>query len=122
VEWTVDGQHFALTVRHADHIGLWVGSVEGRVTRIENVALNPLMGTAVTWLPDQKHLLVRRIPPAWTGSQAAGHTGGSEDPRRSGGLGPLHLRGAQPACHSSRRCPLRVLHDLRAGDHRPGDT
>jgi dipeptidyl aminopeptidase/acylaminoacyl peptidase len=62
VEWTVDGQHFALTVGHADHIGLWVGSVKGRVTRIENVALNPLMGTAVTWLPDQKHLLVRRIP------------------------------------------------------------
>jgi dipeptidyl aminopeptidase/acylaminoacyl peptidase len=62
VEWTVDGQRFALTVGHADHIGLWVGSVEGRVTKIENVALNPLMGTAVSWLPDQKRLLVRRIP------------------------------------------------------------
>jgi len=62
VEWTVDGQRFALTVGHADHIGLWVGSVEGEVTRIENLALNPLMGTAVSWLPDQEHLLARRIP------------------------------------------------------------
>jgi dipeptidyl aminopeptidase/acylaminoacyl peptidase len=62
VGWTVDGQRFALTVGHADHIGLWVGSVEGEVTRIENLALNPLMGTAVSWLPDQERLLVRRIP------------------------------------------------------------
>ncbi|MBU8934005.1 MAG: S9 family peptidase, partial [candidate division Zixibacteria bacterium] len=62
VEWTVDGHRFALTVGHADHIGLWVGSVEGNVTKIENLALNPLMGTAVSWLPDQERLLVRRIP------------------------------------------------------------
>lgn len=62
VEWTVDGQRFALTVRHADHIGLWVGSVEGEVTKIEDLALNPLMGTAVSWLPDQERLLVRSIP------------------------------------------------------------
>ncbi len=62
VEWTVDGQRFALTVGHADHFGLWVGSVEGEVSRIENLALNPLMGAAVSWLPDQKRLLVRRIP------------------------------------------------------------
>jgi dipeptidyl aminopeptidase/acylaminoacyl peptidase len=62
VEWTVDGQRFALTVGHTDHIGLWVGSVEGEVIRIEDIALNPLMGTAVSWLPDQERLLVRRIP------------------------------------------------------------
>ncbi len=62
VDWTADGQRFALTVGYADHIGLWVGSVAGGITRVENLALNPLMGSAVTWLPDQKHLLVRRIP------------------------------------------------------------
>jgi dipeptidyl aminopeptidase/acylaminoacyl peptidase len=62
VEWTVDGQRFALTVGHTDHIGLWVGSVEGEVIRIEDIALNPLMGTAVSWLPDQERLLVSRIP------------------------------------------------------------
>jgi dipeptidyl aminopeptidase/acylaminoacyl peptidase len=62
VVWTVDSQRFALVVKHSDHIGLWIGSVEGKPTRIENLALNPLMGTAVSWLPDQKRLLIRRIP------------------------------------------------------------
>ncbi len=62
VAWTVDGRHFALTVGHADHFGLWVGSIDGTVTRVENLALNPLMDDAVSWLPDQKRLLARRIP------------------------------------------------------------
>jgi len=62
VSWTVDGKRFALTVIHADHIGLWVGSVDGDVVKIENLALNPLMGTAVSWMPDQKRIIARRIP------------------------------------------------------------
>ncbi|MBN2354516.1 S9 family peptidase, partial [candidate division KSB1 bacterium] len=62
VVWTVDGQRFALTVRHADYMGLWVGSVSGDLTKIEGVAINSLLGTGVRWLPDQKRLLVRRIP------------------------------------------------------------
>ncbi len=62
VEWTVDGKRFALTVGHEDHIGLWVGSVAGGATRIDGLALNPLLGGPVSWLGDQKRLLVRRIP------------------------------------------------------------
>ncbi len=62
VEWTVDGKRFALTVAHGDHLGLWVGSVDGEVRRIEGIAVNPLLGPAVSWLPDQSRLLVRRIP------------------------------------------------------------
>jgi dipeptidyl aminopeptidase/acylaminoacyl peptidase len=62
VAWTVDGERFALTVAHDDQLGLWVGSVDGGVRRIEGVAVNPLLGSAVSWLPDQQRLLVRRIP------------------------------------------------------------
>jgi dipeptidyl aminopeptidase/acylaminoacyl peptidase len=62
VEWTVDGRRFALTVKYPDHIGLWIGSVEGEIFRIEDITLNPLMGKAVTWLPDQERLLVWCIP------------------------------------------------------------
>ncbi|MBD79746.1 MAG: peptidase [Crocinitomicaceae bacterium] len=62
VTWTADGQRFALNVKHSDHIGLWVGSVNGDLKEIKDVALNPLMGRAATWLPDQKRLLIRRIP------------------------------------------------------------
>ncbi|MBD2113798.1 MULTISPECIES: alpha/beta hydrolase family protein [Cyanophyceae] len=62
VKWTADGQRFALTVRHSDRLRLWVGSVAGDVAEIEGLALNPLLGSAVSWLPDQNRLLVRRIP------------------------------------------------------------
>jgi len=62
VSWTADGQRFALTVRHNDHMGLWVGSIKGDLRKIENVAVNQLLGTGVQWLPDQHRLLVRRFP------------------------------------------------------------
>lgn len=62
VSWTADGERFALTVGHGDHIGLWVGSVDAGVRKIETIALNPLLGTPVRWLPDQERLLVRRVP------------------------------------------------------------
>ena len=62
VEWTVDGERFALTVSHDDHLGLWVGSVDGDVRKIDGVAVNPLLGEAVSWMPDQERLLVRRVP------------------------------------------------------------
>jgi len=62
VAWSADGRRFALTVGFADYIGLWVGSVDGEVSRINDLALNPLMGSPVSWLPDQERLLVRRIP------------------------------------------------------------
>jgi dipeptidyl aminopeptidase/acylaminoacyl peptidase len=47
VSWTADGRRFALIVRHADHMGLWVGSVSGELTKIENLAVNQLLGGAV---------------------------------------------------------------------------
>ena len=62
VDWTVDGERFALTVWAGEHMGLWVGSVKGDVKRVENLAVNRLMGDSVQWLPDQKRLLVLRIP------------------------------------------------------------
>ena len=62
MNWTVDGQRFVLVVAHEDHIGLWIGSVAGELKKLENLALNPLLGNEVKWLPDQKRLLVLRIP------------------------------------------------------------
>ena len=61
-DWTADGKRLALTVRHADHIGVRVGSVDGTFAKIEGVAVNPLLDAGVRWMPDQKRLLVRRIP------------------------------------------------------------
>jgi len=62
VRWTADGERFALIVSYADHIGLWVGSVNGDIREIEGLAINPLLSNPVKWLPDQKRLLVSLIP------------------------------------------------------------
>lgn len=62
VKWTVDGSRFALYVDQKDHIGLWIGDIKGNIKEIKGVALNELLGTAVSWLPDQKRLMVLRLP------------------------------------------------------------
>lgn len=62
VRWSADGQRFALVVEANDHIGLWVGEIDGSLREIEGVALNPLIDTAVRWMPDQEHLLIRQVP------------------------------------------------------------
>ena len=62
VSWTVDGQRFASKVKHGDHIGLWVGSVDGQLEELEGLALNPILGDSVGWLPDQQRLLVKLVP------------------------------------------------------------
>lgn len=59
VKWTVDGQRFALSIDHKDHIGLWIGDIKGNLKEVKGLALNKLLGTAVTWLPDQKNFLLR---------------------------------------------------------------
>ena len=62
INWTVDGERFALTVGFKDHFALYTGSINGDTEKIENIKLNPLMGSPVSWLPDQKRLLIRSIP------------------------------------------------------------
>ncbi len=63
VAWAADGRRLALVTKEADHVGLWIGSVDGAFREIEGLALSPLLGEAVRWTPDQRHLLVRRVPP-----------------------------------------------------------
>ena len=59
--WTVDGQRFALSVGFEDRIELWLGDISGKVEKVPNMILNPLMDQAVKWFPNQEKLLVRRI-------------------------------------------------------------
>ena len=60
--WSADGKRFALTILNDKEINLYTGSTDGVIKKVENIALNPLLGNAVSWLPDQKRLLVYRIP------------------------------------------------------------
>ena len=102
VEWTADGRRIALVVGQANSMGLWVGSMNGDLVRIEGVALNPLMGAAVSWLPDQKRLLVRCIP---------GRGSAPEPPAIP--VGPEILEGSGAAARSTyeARNLLETAHD-----------
>ncbi len=59
--WTVDGQRFALSVGFEDRVELWMGDISGRVEKVPDMILNPIMDQAVKWLPDQEKILVRKI-------------------------------------------------------------
>jgi len=60
--WNAQGNLFALTIAFPNRVELWVGNTKGEVKKINDIQINMLMDNPVTWLPDQKHLLVRRIP------------------------------------------------------------
>jgi dipeptidyl aminopeptidase/acylaminoacyl peptidase len=59
--WAADGERFALMVGFEDRVELWMGDVSGKVEKVPDMILNPLMDQAVKWFPDQERLIVRRI-------------------------------------------------------------
>lgn len=63
VAWNHDGERFALTVAQGDHFGLWVGDTGGGIEELAGVAVQPLIGGSVRWMPDQERLLVLQVPP-----------------------------------------------------------
>ena len=62
--WTADGRRFAFTMQAANGIELWVGDA-ATVTarRLDGVRLNAVLSPSFFWLPDQRSLLIKRIPP-----------------------------------------------------------
>ena len=98
--------------RPSDAVELWIGDASnGSVHRLGNFRLNPMFGSDVAWLADQKSLLVK------TGSgrsrRAAGrheravrsrHPGIRRQHRRE-----QHLRSARHAHQQARRRPVRLL-------------
>jgi dipeptidyl aminopeptidase/acylaminoacyl peptidase len=62
VDWTADGKRFALTIKQPTHLELWTGTVNGKIKKVKKLRLNFLIGDTVSWLPDMKRLLVRKIP------------------------------------------------------------
>lgn len=63
VDWSADGKRLALTLKEDDHVGLWVGTADGRGKVVKGLALNPLLGPEVTWMPDGERLIVLAVPP-----------------------------------------------------------
>jgi dipeptidyl aminopeptidase/acylaminoacyl peptidase len=64
LRWNASGTMFAFSNATATSVDLWVGdSATAKVRRIDGLRLNPLLSYALNWLPDQKTLLVKIVPP-----------------------------------------------------------
>ena len=63
--WSADGKRFAFRNTGADAVQLWVGdATNGEAHAVSGVRLNPMLGSTVQWMPDQKTLLVKLVPDA----------------------------------------------------------
>jgi dipeptidyl aminopeptidase/acylaminoacyl peptidase len=62
LRFSPDGTRFAATNATAHGTELWLGTTaDGRVRRIEGVAVNAVFPDAMTWLPDDAHVVVRAV-------------------------------------------------------------
>ncbi|HVK76377.1 MAG TPA: prolyl oligopeptidase family serine peptidase [Kofleriaceae bacterium] len=62
--WSPDSSAFAFANIAAGSIELWVVDVAtARARKVPGVALNPLLGDWLTWMPDGHTLLVKTVPP-----------------------------------------------------------
>lgn len=109
VSWTPDGERFALTVETAAGYELWLGDVGGALEAVEDVLLNPLLGSAVRWMPDQRHLLLLQVPPER----------GEAPPPPAIPAGPMTAESAGGAARSTyeARNLLQTAHDDALFDH-----
>jgi dipeptidyl aminopeptidase/acylaminoacyl peptidase len=61
--WRADGKRFAFQNITPDAVELWLGDTStGEVHRVPGARLNPMLGSAVQWMADQKTLLVKLVP------------------------------------------------------------
>jgi dipeptidyl aminopeptidase/acylaminoacyl peptidase len=61
--WNADGTMFVFTNEASNGVELWVVDIATQKARqIPGLHVNPLLGSAVQWMPDQKTLLVKIIP------------------------------------------------------------
>jgi dipeptidyl aminopeptidase/acylaminoacyl peptidase len=84
-EWSADADRIAIVGQRGDHLGLWLADLRGLVVEVPALDLVPLLGGAVQWLPDQEHLLVKRVPAARGGPPAPPVAPSGPTIRQSGG-------------------------------------
>lgn len=70
--WSADGKRFAFQRVMPETVELWVGDGEtGALRQIPGVWLNQMFGGEVQWMPDQKTLLIKMVPPGQGPAPAA---------------------------------------------------
>lgn len=63
LEWSEDGKHFAFLNTTANRVELWVGeTATGKIHNLKNLSINSAIGNPLTWMPDNRTLLVQLIP------------------------------------------------------------
>jgi dipeptidyl aminopeptidase/acylaminoacyl peptidase len=61
--WSADGKLFAFANVASTSVELWIGDARsGKVRQVPGVRLNPMFGSELQWMPDQKTLLVKLVP------------------------------------------------------------
>lgn len=63
IQWNATGTMFAFTNEAADGVELWIAdAATQKVRQFPGLHVNPLLGSGVQWMPDQKTLLAKAIP------------------------------------------------------------
>jgi dipeptidyl aminopeptidase/acylaminoacyl peptidase len=71
LSWAADGRRFAFRNTSKDAVEPWIcDAATGAMRRLGNARLNPMLGSSLQWMPDQKTLLVKLVP-ANTGTPPA---------------------------------------------------
>jgi dipeptidyl aminopeptidase/acylaminoacyl peptidase len=61
--WSADGKRFAFQNIAPDAVELWLGDATScEAHRVPGVRLNPMLGSTVQWMADQRTLLVKTVP------------------------------------------------------------
>lgn len=61
--WSPDGVHFVFSNTLAEAVELWIGDASnGQIHRVGDLKLNPMLGSTVQWMADQKSVLVKLVP------------------------------------------------------------
>ena len=64
IEWSEDGKQFAFLNTTPTRVELWVGNAAtGKIHNVKNVQINSVVGNPLTWMPDNRTLLVQLVPP-----------------------------------------------------------
>jgi dipeptidyl aminopeptidase/acylaminoacyl peptidase len=65
IEWSDDGKHFAFLNTTATRVELWTGdAATGKIHNVKNVQVNSVLGNPITWMPDNRTLLVQLVLPS----------------------------------------------------------
>ncbi len=102
IEWSDDGKHFSFSNTTANRVELWVGdAATGKIRNLKGVVVNSTIGNPVTWMTDNRTLLVQLVPPT------------------RGPAPPMPVVPTEPNAQESsgRPGPVRTFEDLLKSPH-----